>query len=439
MSLFEIEIPEDFKILNCEVFLSMKKFTNIYKKNNFNDDFSTSLTENFIFNVHHNLFVMHEYTYETEEIVNVVKSKLYTINEDSNEEKFYPEWILFLIAILKKEVSFISEKDFLEYLDFFKHIAEIRYKKYIIRNVKNFICHTHYNEISSIQDTLHNEFIEYINQIDFTTEELYKYLNFLYSFHVKLKDNEKYKLMWNLETYILETVRLLLDNNIPIKDIYLEMHKGLRGTYSVLHDIHRYKPLYIEESKHLFQSHLSKINNVFNTNITIEEFMDILTSNEKFEDTLFSYIELIKRFNANKMSADVMSAMIKGIVLGVEEHIKDFIQEPKRPFDKHLEKLCKDSDLFQQIRLRIKDDDKNILLSNLNIECLLQDKPLESYLAIYYNARNYLAHNNIDMTKFFWGNEGNRVIISNVIDSIMIILYKLEIINRQTTNSEEIM
>ena len=55
------------------------------------------------------------------------------------------------------------------------------------------------------------------------------------------------------------------------------------------------------------------------------------------------------------------------------------------------------------------------------------EQSLEQYLAIYHASRNYLAHYNIDMNKFFWGVDEERRIISNTISSVIIILYKIEI------------
>ena len=49
------------------------------------------------------------------------------------------------------------------------------------------------------------------------------------------------------------------------------------------------------------------------------------------------------------------------------------------------------------------------------------------------HARNYLAHNNIDMTQFFWGSDGKRTIIINVLDTVMIILYKLETMHTESS------
>ena len=220
MSLFEIDIHKDFQILNTDVFLNREKFEKYYKSNNLNDgykdDISEYLLEDLSLKVYHDLFVMSNFRYDVEEISSIIQSNLYLSNTDSKEEILYPEWMLFFIAIIKKKVSFIHEKEFREYLKYFKHIAEIRYKRYIIRNADNFLHYKYYKKSDDIKDSLYSEFLEYLTDSKFTTEELFSFLNFIYSFHFQLKENEKYKLMWNLETYIIETVKLLLDNGISI-------------------------------------------------------------------------------------------------------------------------------------------------------------------------------------------------------------------------------
>jgi len=428
MSLFEINIHKDFQILNTNVFLNKEEFEKYYKLNNLNDgdkdDISKYLLDELSLKVYHNLFVMSNFTYDVEEVLNIIKSNLYLLNKESKEEILYPEWMLFFIAIIKHKVSFIDEKKIREYLKFFKYIAEIRYKRYIIRNVDNFIHNKYYGKSDNIKNDLYTELSEYLINSKYTTNKLFSFLNFLYFFHLQLKENEKYKLMWNLETYIIETIRLLLDNDISMTKIYLKTYENMRGDYSVLHDIHIYKPLYIKESKNDFQLNLFKINNIFKIEITLDAFMNTLTSNEKYNDILFSYLELLNRFNANKRSEDVMSAMIKGIILGVEEYIKYDIKEDT--FDRCLEKLSNDKGLFQDIRIKQKEyNDGNELLNLIN-NLTEKEENLEKYLAIYYSARNYLAHYNMNMDKFFWGNDGKRLIISNVIDSVLIILYKIE-------------
>ena len=70
-------------------------------------------------------------------------------------------------------------------------------------------------------------------------------------------------------------------------------------------------------------------------------------------------------------------------------------------------------------------DSKELQLCKLENIILKDEESLEKYLMIYYHSRNYVAHNNISMDKFFWGENGNRIIINATLDSIIIILYKI--------------
>jgi len=432
MSLFEIDLNKDFKIVHSSVFLNNNDFQKYFQKNSlnndFNDKFENYVEEEYFLTIHQDFFVTSRYRYEVDEIFAVINENIYYKNKDSKEIVLYPEWLLFYIAMEKKYIVNIPKQEFLDYLKKFKYISEIRYKKYIIRNLEDYLNIKELANLKSYKEKLNNQFLLFLKRTKFETKVLYNFLNFIYKFHHELKNKEKYKLMWNIEVYIIETINLLITNGILVEEIYLEIFKNRRGTYSVLHDIYKYKPLYIKESKNSFKSHLVKINNIFKIQLTLDKFIETLTLNKKYEDILFSYLELIKRFNANKMSEDVMSAMIKGIVLGLEEYIKYDIKE--NTFDKCLEKLSIDKVLFQNIRIKQKEyDDGNELLDLIN-NLTKKEESLEKYLAIYYSARNYLAHYNLNMDKFFWGDDGERLIVSNVIDSVLIILYKIEI-NKQ--------
>lgn len=432
MSLFEIELNSNFKILNSNIFFDDKDLKKYYKLNKLNDNYDDNIKEMIEKDklyIHQDLFVMNNYTYEFDEINNVILSNIYKSNSNSTEHLVYPEWLLFIISIKKEKVRLINEKEFYEYLEYFKYIAEIRYKKYIIRNVRNYIHFEQFEKVSDIKDSLHNSFLEYLKKSEYETEELYEYLNFLYKFHQELKDNEKYKLMWNIEVYIQETIVLLLDKEISLKEIYEEVYKYMRGTYSVLHEIYIYKPLYIEESKNHFEPYLKNVNKLFNSDIDINEFISILTKNEKYEDILFSFIELNKRFNANKMNEHLMGTIARNMVLSLEEVIKDYLQNTLKQCVKDLaiNKELLESYMIYQPRDYNSSDELLELLDELISD---NEQSLEQYLAIYYASRNYLAHYNINMNKFFWGEDGQRRIISNTISSVIIILYRIEVMKK---------
>ncbi|MCG3665218.1 hypothetical protein L5F09_05605 [Aliarcobacter butzleri] len=431
MSLFEIELNSDFKIHNSNIFFDEKKLKKYYKLNklndNYDDDIKEMIEEHKLY-AHQDLFVINNYKYEFDEINNIILSNIYKSNANSKEHILYPEWLLFFISIKKEKVRFIKEKEFYKYLEYFTYIAEIRYKKYIIRNVRNYIDFKEWGKVSDIENSLHDSLLEYLKESEYETEELYDYLNFLYKFHQELKDNEKYKLMWNIEVYIKETITLLLDKEIPLKEIYEEVYKYMRGTYSVLHEIYIYKPLYIEESKNQFKSYLEIINKIFNSNIDLEKFISILTKNEKYEDILFSCIDLNKRFNANKLNEHLMGTIARSMVLNLEEVIKDYKEE--RKLLKCLKSLSEDKILFESYIIEGYNSSDELLELLDKLICD-NEQSLEQYLAIYLASRNYLAHYNIDMDKFFWGLDGKRRIISNTLNSVIVILYRIEILKEK--------
>jgi len=324
MSLFELEINKNFKISNCEVFLKKEELEKYYKLNTLNDSYRDNiieyLLEDLSLKIHHDSFLLYQdkryhYKYSIEEITTIVKSDLYTLNTNSIEIILYPEWLLFFIAIVKQKVFYISESDFRNNLQYFKYIAEIRYKKYIIRNIHNYIeKSTEHENPNDFQKPLYYKLLDYSRNLKFEISELYNYLKFLYTFHDNLKENEKYKLMWNLEVYIMETVELLRNKGCIVEDIY-QKAISWSSPDSYLHNIQIYKPLYIQENRDDFQENLLKINEIFDIKINIEALMKILLSNEKYEDLLFYYIKLIERLNANKVSQNIMGALIKSIIL----------------------------------------------------------------------------------------------------------------------------
>jgi len=437
MSLFEIELNEKFKLLNSNVFWDEKKFKEFYQLNCLNDTNNDNI-ENYIneyrFKIEQDLFLTNNDRYEFDEINNMILSNIYNSNANSTEHLVYPEWLLFILSIKKEKIRFINEKEFHEYLHYFKYIAEIRYKKYIIRNVHKYICFNEYKNISKIKISLHNSLLVYLKKSKYETNELYEYLNFLYRFHQELKDNEKYKLMWNIEIYIQETIVLLLDKEISLKEIYEEVSKYMGCTYSVLHEIYIYKPLYVEESKNHFEFYLTKINKLFNSDIDINDFMSILTRNDKHENILFSCIELDNRFNANKMNEHLMGTIARSIVLSVEELIKDYKEE--RKLLDCLKSLSEDEKLFESYIIEGYNSSDELLELLDKLICD-NEQSLEQYLAIYLASRNYLAHYNIDMNKFFWGVDGERRIISNTISSVIVILYRIEKIKEELRKTNE--
>jgi len=442
MSLSEIDINKNFKISNCEVFLKKEEIEKYYKLNTLNDSYKDNITEYLLedlsLKIHHDSFLLYQhklyhYKYSIEEITTIVKSDLYTLNTNSTEIILYPEWLLFFIAIVKQKVFYIFESNFRNNLQYFKYIAEIRYKKYIIRNIRNYITQDEYKNANNFQEPLYDELLNYTKSLQLEVSELYDYLDFLYKFHDELKENEKYKLMWNLEVYIRETVALLRKKGCSVEDIY-QKAISWSSPNSYLHSIQIYKPLYIQENRDDFQVNLSKINEIFEIEINIEKLMEILLSAKKYEDLLFYYLELIKELNANKISQDIMGAWIKSIILGLEEHIGNKFDCKKKGLFECIKKMKVGSHKFSDLRNKISDKAlPNEFFDKFKKIIIEEEDSLEKYLMLYYHARNYLAHKNIDMTQFFWGSDGKRTIIINVLDAVIIILYRLETMDTESS------
>jgi hypothetical protein len=306
-------------------------------------------------------------------------------------KNLYPDWLLFTSS------GWFPR----DCVDAFKYIAEIRYNK----NNEKHLFHSKFN-----------------------AKKCSHCLGSILHFYQRLKDDEKYKLMWNLEVYIIELIEILLSKNNSKdkeeikKKIYTE-NEG--GTYSGLHEIDVYKKLYIEQSKSYFTNEviMPKFKKSIEKDILSDEIMKTLQVVDKYQDTLFSIIELTKRLNANKKSETILGAMVKGIVLGVEEYIVDKFKEN---FFDSLMKLSDNQNELKLLRNKINDKDPNdLFLCKLENIILKKEDSLNKYLIIYYHARNYLAHNNIDMNQFFHGRDKDRIIVGSVIDAVIIIIYLL--------------
>lgn len=438
MSLFEIELNKDFLILNSIVFLEDKDFKKYYKLHSLNDGYDDDIeqyVDNHLLPIEVNSFVTKRgYLDEEKESLDAITHFMgqtlnASVSKNAQTVYLYPEWLLFWVAIKKIQGLFITEKDFETYSNGFQYIAEIRHKEYVIRNLNNFISHQEYKNVQKFQTHLHTSFIGFLNATKREQAYLFDFLNFLYRMHHAFKEKEKYKLMWNLETYIIEVLKLLLDQGLDLKVIYLHVAKGIRGTYAPMHEVFLHKPLYIEESKHYFRSFLPLIKTLFDKDLSTDGLIKCLRKDELFDDVLFSYIELTKRFNADKRNEIIMGAMIKGIVLGLEELIRDALGcselDKFKFYDNCIKKLTPGSHqlkpYYEQIHSQMSNDDFFTQLESICNE----EISLEKLLMVYYHTRNYLAHNNIDMERFFLGENASRKIITSVIDSVIVILYVL--------------
>jgi len=336
---------------------------------------------------------------------------------------------------------YVSKNSFLEYcknnnIKFSKEELEEN-KKYLVKNLyPDWLLFTSSGWFS--RDWI--EAFEYIAQsrdkknidqhsIKFNSKKFNIYLEKLFHFHQCLKDKEQYKLMWNLEVYIEELIEILIkkDNNKNKEEVRDEIYKeNAGGTYSGLHEICVYKKLYVEQSENYLANELvmKRFQESINNNISADEVMKTLQINDNYQDTLFSIIELNKRLYTNKKSETILGAIVQGIVLGVEEYIIEKVG--KKGLFPSLKELANNTDKLTILKSKIKKEDSNDLcLCKLENVILKEKDSLEKYLIIYYHARNYLAHNNINMKQFFHGQDDDRLIVGSVVDAVIIIIYLL--------------
>lgn len=447
MSLFEIDLNYDFKILGCQVFLTKEQLFHFYKINKLHSSFSPKIEEildylNDDYSVNGSIILLDQYydekesnlysiRYSNESINDFFLKDIYTNGNSYHKitsKILYPEWLLFYIAMNKFEALQFFKNNFIKHIELFKYIAQIRYKKYIQYQIKNYV-----NDLKKLDETkneLNNSFMKYLKDSEKKEEELLEFLYFLTEFRREAKTIEKYKLMWNIEIYIREILRLFADKKVILEDIYKKIGGGNR--YSELHETYLLNSLYIKESKAFFagSTRQERIKNIFNNSLNNNLLEDIF-SNKRYEDIFLFYMEIIKRLNADKLSEIAMSGMIKGLILGIEEILKESTlcsKDERNGLFCYLTKLTGNISNLKKLRNKITlKDSKELQLCKLENIILGVEESLEKYLMIFYHSRNYVAHNNIALDKFFWGEDGNRTIINGALDSIMIILYKIEI------------
>lgn len=422
MTLFEIELDSKFKILNSSAFLDYKEFREYYNLNNLSnneDDFTDFISDKFLYT---SCLGTEKGNYgeigsSFNSLVEHLKFGVKQQSEISKTITLYPEWLLFYIAIKKIKKLSILEQTFLKYVDIFHYICCLRNKNYIIRNTRNFLLIHEYSKMEERQKELNNIFLESLDPSKFTIELLRKFLRFLYiNLHLEFKKQEKYKLMWNTEVYITETILLLRDKGVSTEEVYKEVGGG---TYSELHNVYKYYPLYIKESnKHFENIFMPKIKNIFPES-TIEDVMNYLTNNKKYENIIMSYLEVIKYLNANKPNELVMGAMIRNMVLEVEEIIKG-----KNDLVSFLKSIALNKEDFQSKKVNRGDCKTGQEYLEKTLDFINEKETFDKYLLIYHTVRNYLAHHNINMDDFFWSN--NKIIASSTINAVIIILYRVE-------------
>lgn len=429
MTLFEIKLDSKFKIVNSSAFLDDKEFEDYYNLNNLSDnkedDFRDYISNEFLYTsclgTEKGNFGEIRSSYNS--LIEHMKFGVKQQSKQPSTKTLYPEWLLFFIAIKKTHSLSNLEHKFLKHIDIFNYICSLRNKKHIISNIRNFLLIHDYVKADEYQEELNDIFLKTLDTSGFSTELLYEFLRFLYfNLHVKLKKQEKYKLMWNAEVYIVETIILLQNKSLSLEKIYKDIGGG---TYSELHNIFKHHPLYIKESnKHFNNIFLPKIKSIFK-NLNFEDTINYLTMYEKYENIIMSYLEIHRRFNADKKLENeiIMGAMIRNMILEVEEIIKG-----KKHLVDFLNSIAIDKEYFNKKRIKNSDCKTGQEYLKRVLDFIDEEETFDKYLLIYHGIRNYLAHHNIKMNDFFWNND--RKIASNTIDAVMLILYRIEVIKK---------
>lgn len=413
MSIFTIELNQNFKIFNDEVFYSEKKFIIKCKLNGINCENDIKLIKD--------KAVVNNLSLNTiDKVIKIINSNIYLENSENIQ---YPEWEIFNIGYKNnKDILKYCYKGFFEkYLQVFDYIAEIRYKDYSIRTIDKY-------NLKPTQ-AIYNSLDEYQQNKKIDTNVLYEFLIFLTNLYQDFKDIEKYKLMWNIETYIIEVIKKLIFNGEKIETIY---NKNIGGAYSCgntfskLHEFYIYKPLYIKEKQVFIISDTvtNKINILFNKEISKNNIWKTITFNEVYNHILFLYLEIIDKLNYDKIDEYSIATTLRSLVIDFEKIIKNYLK-------------CKDSTAFYDCIKIINNDpkkfenlkndkyDKNNFLNSMDNIINLKES-IEKYMLIYYSARNYIAHQRINTKELFFSKNQTKESVRYVLYSIIILIYFMQ-------------
>jgi len=356
------------------------------------------------------------------ELKKIAKLNNVFINDAIVEDKTFPIWKIFEIQLKEFRNITLLHADFIKYIDCFEEVTNSFNKE--IEDFKLLIKVQRYKE----------------------------FLQYLINLHNKFKRNEQYKLMWSLEsTYIREVIYILIDNGVKydnlvnitnhIEENYLyTIYKGDDYNYFVS------ESNYFKNTIELFNSKFSLDNN---------KCFELLFSNEKYYDTLHTIIEIKQRIIQSKYSKHILLSLVRGIVLNVEELIKDSMkiyknkQNSKNKYvidnikNEYFVQKGKCSgnvttsvlndmkiDLYKYISFlsnipkleRIRDDFNNTEFFK-NILPINKIITKEKYFYIFHKTRNHIAHNHIDFNMLF---KGKCQKISIILDSVVFILMYLE-------------
>jgi len=456
MSLFEIELNDNFFFKNRSPFLAENDFYRFYRQNNIhtgyaNNEFKEFLYEDITFKAQHYSILMNRFTYrrtahkDLKKIINMNIYKAYYHHTENHsgteltqdlfgcaEDKIlYPSWQFFYISIGKLMFANHNQKDFIDNIDYFKKLTETMLKEYFIRNSHIDFNFENNEKAFEFKKELFEIFKEY-NKKNYDKDSLVLFLKYLLKLHYLLRDNEKYKLMWNLEsTYIFSTIILLIRDfglTYPeVVDLAKDKSRMVHQTdiNLVYEDIHSH----IEENDFYYanDSILSFVKKMIGSDIEKEDYINVITSNDRYKELLSSIIEINKRFFSNKRSESTVLSITVGVILNTEIFIKEKLTVFNGALFNGLIKLKDRLNivLMKEYRTMIPKDAAGEDFFNNYYELIdNKEDSIEKCLMLYIHARNYVAHNLVDFEKFFYENE--RKLINVVLNSVLTILYYIE-------------
>ena len=455
MSLFEIELNHNFLFKNGSPFLTEDDFYRFYKQNNIHssflkEEFMPLLYEDTYFEVQHYSILMNRLQFRRnayEDLKRIIKMDIYEayyqhkenhsgteLTQDlfgcANDKTLYPAWQLFYISIGKLMFSHHNQKEFIENISYFRKLSDMIFKEYLIRNCHIDLTFKNNEKLFEFKNELFVIFNDY-NKSVYTSEGLIDFLKYLLKLHYLLCDNEKYKLMWNLEsTYILNTIYVLKRSfNYKYNEI-IEAVKDPSGQIhqTEINSIYKELNTHVKENKFYYanKSVIELINNTLKMQTEENEVIEKLVSNKMYLELLDSIIEINKRFFSNKRSESTVLSVTTGVILNTEIFIKERSSIDNGNLFKHVTNLSEniDSQLLEEYRdIMPFNATENEFFENY-YKLIEKEDSLEKYFMIYIHARNYIAHNIVNFEKFFY--ENDRKVITNILNSISLILYYLE-------------
>ncbi len=455
MSLFEIELNDNFFFKNGSPFLTEDDFHRFYRQNNIYtgyaiNEFKEFLYEDITFQVQYYSILINRFTYRRtahknlKKIINMNIYEAYYHHKENHsgteltqdlfgcaeDKTLYPSWQFFYIAIGKLIFADYYQKDFIDNIYYFKKLTETILKEYFIRNSHIDFNFENNEKAFEYKKELFEIFKDY-NKKNYDKDSLVLFLKYLLQLHYLLRDNEKYKLMWNLEsTYIFSTIKLLIRDfgvtYTEVVDLVKDKSRMVHQTdiNLVYEDIHSH----IEENDFYYanDSILSFVKKIIGSDIEKEDYISIITSNDRYKELLSSIIEINKRFFSNKRSESTVLSITVGVILNTEIFMKEKLTGFSGALFNRLIKLTDslDIDLMNEYRNMFPFNATGEDFFKNYYELIDKEDSIEKCLMLYIHARNYIAHNLVDFEKLFYENE--RKLINVVLNSILTILYYIE-------------